>query len=114
MVAASYALAGPPAAGSWPVSYLYGRGGLNDAVGGSNALGGRCSPDPVRWCTGVVGYDGPTGLGTPNGLLPFPPPMAPRPPTSGTAAPENASVLVSWTAPASDGGSPLTGYTATA
>ena len=44
--------------------YLYTHAGaLRDVVGGSN---GFCGGDYL--CTGVVGYDGPTGLGTPRGL----------------------------------------------
>jgi hypothetical protein len=40
--------------------------GLFDVVGGSN---GTCAP--AYLCTGVAGYDGPTGLGTPNGATGF-------------------------------------------
>jgi hypothetical protein len=40
--------------------------GLYDAVGGSN---GYCGGD--YQCTAVPGYDGPTGMGTPNGLSAF-------------------------------------------
>ena len=36
---------------------------LNDVVGGSN---GFCGRDYL--CTGLPGYDAPTGMGTPNGL----------------------------------------------
>jgi len=39
---------------------------LNDVTSGSN---GSCSP--AYLCTGAVGYDGPTGLGTPKGLTAF-------------------------------------------
>jgi subtilase family serine protease len=39
---------------------------FNDVVGGSN---GFCEGSYM--CTGVVGYDGPTGLGSPNGLSGF-------------------------------------------
>ncbi len=39
---------------------------LYDVVSGSN---GSCGGTYL--CTGVVGYDGPTGLGTPNGITPF-------------------------------------------
>ena len=39
---------------------------FNDVVGGSN---GYCGGDYL--CTGVKGYDGPTGLGTPKGITPF-------------------------------------------
>ena len=39
---------------------------------------------------------------------------APGAPTDVTATPGDMSLLASWTAPADDGGSPITGYTATA
>jgi len=42
------------------------------------------------------------------------PPTAPGPPTNVTAAPGDSSASVVWTAPASDGGSPITGYTVSA
>lgn len=114
IVAAAYALAGAPSATVWPGSYPYYRGGLNDAAGGSNAANGSCSPDPSLWCAGVAGYDGPTGLGTPNGILPFTAPTAPGAPQGVTGTAGNASVAVSWSAPASNGGAVVTGYTATA
>ena len=39
------------------------RGAFTDVVGGSN---GFCGRDYL--CTGVTGYDGPTGIGTPWGV----------------------------------------------
>jgi subtilisin family serine protease len=46
---------------------LYGEpGAFFDAVGGSN---GYCGGDYL--CTGLPGYDAPTGLGSPNGITPF-------------------------------------------
>ena len=42
------------------------------------------------------------------------PQTVPGAPTSVSASPENGSATVSWTAPVSDGGAPLTGYTVTA
>jgi hypothetical protein len=39
---------------------------LFDVVSGNN---GRCSPSYL--CTARSGYDGPTGLGTPNGIAAF-------------------------------------------
>jgi subtilase family serine protease len=66
IIASTYALAGNASsvnAGSFPYSHT---GGLFDVVGGSN---GTCSP--AYLCTAVAGYDGPTGLGTPNGTSAF-------------------------------------------
>jgi hypothetical protein len=48
-------------------SNLYRAGpGLFDVIGGSN---GGCGGSYL--CTGVPGYDGPTGLGSPNGVAAF-------------------------------------------
>jgi subtilase family serine protease len=67
IIASVYALAGTPSAGSYPASFPYAAPtALNDVPGGSN---GSCSGSYL--CTGVPGYDGPTGLGTPNGVSAF-------------------------------------------
>ncbi|WP_329459772.1 carboxypeptidase regulatory-like domain-containing protein [Streptomyces sp. NBC_01497] len=68
LIAATYAAAGTPVAGTYPNAYPYAGGGsgLNDVSGGSN---GSCSPSYL--CNGGAGYDGPTGLGSPNGLDAF-------------------------------------------
>jgi hypothetical protein len=67
IIASVYALAGSPTAGTYPSSYPYAHtGALNDVTSGSN---GSCSP--AYLCRGVAGYDGPTGLGTPNGTAAF-------------------------------------------
>jgi hypothetical protein len=67
IVAASYALAGQPAAGSYPSAALYANhASLNDVISGSD---GTCSP--AYLCTAGAGYDGPTGWGTPNGTGAF-------------------------------------------
>jgi hypothetical protein len=67
IIAAVYALAGNPASGTTPASFPYSHtGNLYDVTSGSN---GTCSP--AYLCTAGVGYDGPTGLGTPNGLVAF-------------------------------------------
>ena len=67
IVASVYALAGTPAADAVPASYPYADpGGLFDVTSGSN---GSCSP--AYLCTGAAGYDGPTGLGTPDGTAAF-------------------------------------------
>lgn len=48
-------------------SYLYHhRSAFYDVVGGSNAVRTNCGGDYL--CTGVRGYDGPTGIGTPHGV----------------------------------------------
>ncbi len=72
LVAGMYALAGPPAAGTYPASYPYqdtdryngpdGIADLNDITTGSD---GSCG---TLLCNAGPGWDGPTGLGTPNGV----------------------------------------------
>jgi hypothetical protein len=73
IVASVFALAGGPAAGAYPASYLYGAtSGLNDVIGGNNDVHwGTCPIAYPYLCNGVAGYDGPTGLGTPNGTAAF-------------------------------------------
>jgi subtilase family serine protease len=62
IVGAYYAAQGVPAAG---VAATYGvAGSLFDVTSGSN---GTCNT--AYLCTGTAGYDGPSGLGTPNGTL---------------------------------------------
>ena len=64
LIASVYALAGN--AGSINASYPYSHSGsLFDVTSGSN---GSCGS---YLCTGGTGFDGPTGLGTPNGLGAF-------------------------------------------
>ncbi len=66
IVASVYALAGNGAAIATP-SYAYAhRSALFDVTSGSN---GNCGGSYL--CTAFTGYDGPTGLGTPNGLGAF-------------------------------------------
>jgi hypothetical protein len=56
-----------PAFGASAGAYLWGhKGSLYDVTSGSN---GNCSTK--LWCTSVAGWDGPTGLGTPNGTGAF-------------------------------------------
>jgi subtilase family serine protease len=67
LVAGVYGLAGNASGTSYPVTYAWSNpGALFDITSGSN---GSC-PTPV-WCTAGIGWDGPTGLGTPNGLGAF-------------------------------------------
>ncbi|HEX7301041.1 MAG TPA: S53 family peptidase [Solirubrobacteraceae bacterium] len=66
IVASVYALAGNASTvtyGSYPYAHT---GGLFDVTSGRN---GTCSPRYL--CTAGKGYDGPTGLGTPNGASAF-------------------------------------------
>jgi hypothetical protein len=71
IIASVYALAGPPRAGTYAASYPYQSGhaaDLYDVTSGSN---GTCEPDRQYLCHGETGYDGPTGLGTPDGTAAF-------------------------------------------
>ncbi|MCW2496544.1 putative Ig domain-containing protein [Jatrophihabitans sp.] len=67
IIAATYALAGTPASTDKPPSFPYSHtANLNDVTSGNN---GTCSPSLL--CTAATGWDGPTGLGTPNGVAAF-------------------------------------------
>ena len=67
LITGVYAAAGTPAAGTYPNAYPYAKASaFNDVTQGSN---GTCSPSYL--CSAAPGYDGPTGLGTPNGLSAF-------------------------------------------
>jgi Ricin-type beta-trefoil lectin domain/Putative Ig domain len=67
VIASVYALAGTPAAGTYPASYPYGHvSRLNDVTSGSD---GDCARKYL--CTAGPGYDAPTGWGTPDGTMAF-------------------------------------------
>ncbi len=67
IIASVYADAGAPSTGSTPASFPYAHTtSLNDVTSGKTTT---CSP--AYLCTAETGYDGPTGLGTPNGLTAF-------------------------------------------
>lgn len=67
IIAAVYALAGDTVAGSDPALYPYADpGGLYEVTTGSD---GSCSPSYL--CTAGDGYNGPAGLGTPDGTAAF-------------------------------------------
>jgi predicted alpha-1,6-mannanase (GH76 family) len=66
VIAGVYAMAGTPAAGSYPASYPYSYPDLLNAVtSGSN---GTCGTSA---CTAGTGYNGPAGQGTPESVIPF-------------------------------------------
>jgi hypothetical protein len=98
VIAGVYADAGTPAPGSYPNSYPYtGNGaGLNDITTGSN---GTCSPSYL--CTAGAGYDGPTGLGTPDGLSAFS--SGPRGTVAGTVTDASTGKPVAGATVSADG-----------
>jgi hypothetical protein len=105
IIASIYALASPPSAGVYPVQYPYANpGALFDVTSGSN---GTCSP--AYLCTAGAGYDGPTGLGTPNGIAAFGPAATASDfsvavsPTSATVAPGAGTTATVSTAVTSGG-----------
>ena len=68
LIAGVYALAGNASSFSYPAQSVYlSPGSLHDVTTGSN---GSCGGFPLR-CNAGVGYDLPTGIGTPNGLGAF-------------------------------------------
>ncbi|HEY2635985.1 MAG TPA: hypothetical protein VGI54_01240, partial [Solirubrobacteraceae bacterium] len=66
IVASAYAAAGNAGSANGANQPYASPGSLNDVTSGSN---GACTPTYL--CTAGAGYDGPTGLGTPNGLGAF-------------------------------------------
>ncbi len=69
LIAAVYGLAPPAEPSDYPVSYAYANpGALFDITQGTN---GQCSGSLL--CNAGLGYDGPSGLGTPNGVAAFGP-----------------------------------------
>jgi len=109
IIAAMYALAQNPSSSDTLASYPYGtKTALNDVTKGTN---GSCSPTYL--CTAVAGYDGPTGLGTPNSTPAFAPAgvaaTVPGQPTLVAVTSATVGVDLSWNAPAANG-SPITSY----
>jgi chitodextrinase len=113
IVAALYGLTGNPAGSSvdMPAAPYGDVADLNDVTSGSN---GSCGS---YLCTAAAGYDGPTGLGTPNGATPFLSswvPQAPQAPQAPPPAPTQLtavfghSIDLTWSAPA--GSAQVVGY----
>jgi subtilase family serine protease len=65
IIASVYALAGNATTNAASIPYAH-AGALNDVTSGSN---GTCKPSYL--CNAAAGYDGPTGLGTPNNTTGF-------------------------------------------
>ncbi|HET9731338.1 MAG TPA: hypothetical protein VFP54_01575 [Acidimicrobiales bacterium] len=98
IVASMFALGGGVTGGSVPQQWPYNSpASLNDITSGSD---GSCGGSYL--CTAVAGYDGPTGLGTPDGTTAFaggPPPAPPGPPTNLQAVSGSGSVTLGWGTP---------------
>ncbi|WP_093785698.1 carboxypeptidase regulatory-like domain-containing protein [Actinacidiphila guanduensis] len=83
IITGTYALAGTPVAGTYPNSYPYQTpSALNDVTTGDDAscadaslcgFGSTPQCDPLYLCAAQPGYDGPSGLGTPDGTAAFKP-----------------------------------------
>jgi hypothetical protein len=109
IVGAMYALAANPASSDTLASYPYDRPtSLNDVTSGAN---GSCAVS--YFCTATTGYDGPTGLGTPNGVSAFTLGVPPSTPDSPLVSLNATTATLNWTPPATDGGSQITDYTIT-
>ncbi|HEV7161749.1 MAG TPA: S8 family serine peptidase, partial [Solirubrobacteraceae bacterium] len=107
IIAAAYALAGGAQGVSYPAKTLYEKAtahpyALHDVISGSNGAclkpfneelgvtgctnaqeGANCSSKSI--CVAGIGYDGPSGVGTPHGLAAFEPTSAPETPQEETA-----------------------------
>nr|WP_225956730.1 putative Ig domain-containing protein [Amycolatopsis lexingtonensis] len=88
IIASVYALAGTPGSSDTPGAYPYSHtGNLYDVTSGSN---GSCSV--AVQCKAGAGWDGPTGLGTPNGTAAFTGGSGPGPVTAANPGSQNGVV----------------------
>jgi hypothetical protein len=71
IIAAVYALAGPPKPGTYPASYLYQQGHAADLYPVTSGSNGICETYRAYLCHGEPGYNAPAGLGTPDGTAAF-------------------------------------------
>jgi hypothetical protein len=72
IITSVYALAGTPAANTYPSSYLYQSGHSKDLFHVSSGSNGTCESYRKALCNATAsGYNGPTGLGTPDGIAAF-------------------------------------------
>ena len=86
LVAAVYALTGTAASANYGATPYSASSGLHDVTSGSN---GGCG---TYLCNAGAGYDGPTGLGTPNGLTAFTAGGSSPPPDFSLAASPSSAV----------------------
>jgi alpha-tubulin suppressor-like RCC1 family protein len=107
IVAAMYALANGPSGSEYqPAGDTYSQPGhLNDVTSQSDAW--NCVP--TYPCQAGPGYDGPTGLGSPNGVRAFQPSLPSAPQDLLTGAYGGTAVL-SWSPPALNGGAAISAY----
>jgi uncharacterized repeat protein (TIGR03803 family) len=96
---------------SWPAGAVDSAAGSTSLSHVVTGLANGTSYTFTVHATNAVG-DGPESAAS-NSVIPTIPATVPDAPTIGTATSGNASVSVAFTAPASDGGSVITGYTAT-
>ncbi len=113
LIASTFALAGGADGVEYPSKTLYGNefkapGSLHDVATGSNGectkpfsetgLSGCTTAEEAKSCASKAicvagtGYDGPTGVGTPDGITAFKPPAAISPPTVSSVSPASGPV----------------------
>jgi hypothetical protein len=103
IIASVYALAGPPGASDYPAAYPYSHpADLYDVTSGDN---GSCTG---AVCHAGTGWDGPTGLGTPDGTAAFVPGSDSIAVTNPGAQTSTVGATVNLTLSASGGTGPFT------